>query len=160
MKQLARILGFISIFGNLVFPQEIESISAREAYKMLEQPSVYLIDVRSVAEYVFVGHPEKAHNIPLMFWSEKTQKLIPNEEFLEDIESRFKPENTLIFMCRSGGRSARAYRMLQAKGFNNLYNIQHGFEGELSAEGYRTVNGWRNSGLPYTYKVKEELAYR
>ena len=57
---------------------------------MLEQPATYLVDVRTIAEYVFVGHPEMAYNIPLLFWKEMEQKSAPNENFMEDIDSRFK----------------------------------------------------------------------
>jgi hypothetical protein len=49
--------------------------------------------------------------------------------------------------------------MAQMSGFADVFNIEKGFEGDKSPEGYRTVNGWKNSGLPYTYRVDREFRY-
>lgn len=135
-------------------------VMPQDAFKMLQNPSTYLVDVRTIAEYVFVGHPEMAANIPFLFWNEKTQKMEGNENFIEDIKARFKPEDTLILMCRSGGRSARAIKVLEADGYENLFNMKFGFEGEKNPQGYRLKNGWKNSGLPYTYSLSKDLVYR
>lgn len=142
-----------------VSSQEIKDFSPEEAFELLKEVNTYLVDVRSIAEYVFVGHPGMAYNIPLSFWDEKIQDFVPNEAFIEAVKSRFKPENRLIFICRSGGRSRRAAMKAQEAGFSQVLNIALGFEGEKNAEGYRTVNGWRNS-LPYTYELDEKLIYR
>jgi len=135
-------------------------ISPQKAFEMLENPSTYLIDVRSIAEYVFTGHPEMAYNIPSRFWSEKEQGLVPNENFLQDINSRFEKDDTLIFMCRSGGRSLKAAQLVKEAGFKNVFSINEGFGGEKDAKGLRTINGWKNRQLPYTYKLDDKLIYR
>ncbi|KPL05602.1 MAG: hypothetical protein AMJ73_00180 [candidate division Zixibacteria bacterium SM1_73] len=139
---------------------ENTDVTPQEAFKMLQNPSTYLVDVRTISEYVFVGHPEMATNIPLLFWSENKQKMEANENFIEDIKAKFKPEDTLIFMCRSGGRSTKALSLLKANGFENVFNMKFGFEGEKDSQGYRSKNGWKNSGLPYTYNLNEDLVYR
>lgn len=65
-------------------------------------------------------------------------------------------------MCRSGGRSAIAVNMLAKAGFRNVYNITDGMEGDSVKDpnsvyqGQRLVNGWKNSGVPWTYKVKPD----
>jgi rhodanese-related sulfurtransferase len=62
-------------------------------------------------------------------------------------------------MCRSGGRSAMAVNLLAQAGFKNVYNITDGMEGDAVKDpasvfmGQRLVNGWKNSGLPWTYKT-------
>jgi rhodanese-related sulfurtransferase len=145
--------------ASCVSSQEINDISSAEAFNLLKEPNTYLIDVRSIAEYVFVGHPVMAHNIPLNFWDEESQDFISNKTFLEDLKARLKTEDRLIFICRSGGRSLRAARMAQNAGFMNVFNITLGFEGEKNVEGYRVVNGWKNS-LPYTYELDDKLIYR
>jgi protein-arginine deiminase len=127
---------------------------------MLEQPSTYLVDVRTIAEYVFVGHPEMAFNIPLLFWSEMEQKMTTNKNFIQDIKSRFEEKDVLIFICRSGGRSLGAATLASRAGFLNVSSIKEGFEGEKDEKGYRTVDGWKNRNLPYTYQLKKELVYR
>ncbi len=160
MKKIVFIIASLTLFSCLIFAQPVEEISSQKAFQMLKNPSTYLIDVRSIAEYVFVGHPEMAYNIPLMFWSEEQQRFISNENFLADIESRFKKDDILIFICRSGGRSFSAAKMVKQSGFLNVFSIKEGFEGESDEKGYRSINGWKNSNLPYTYQVKKELSYQ
>jgi rhodanese-related sulfurtransferase len=66
-------------------------------------------------------------------------------------------------MCRSGGRSAKAVDVLAKAGFLNVFNIIDGMEGdnvEDPGSEYnrkRMKNGWKNSGLPWTYDVDPEL---
>ncbi len=159
MKKMACLWMSVLSLVCCVSSQEIKDISSKEAFNLLKEPDTYLLDVRSIAEYVFVGHPPMAHNIPLAFWDEERQDLVSNETFLEDVKSRFKTNDRLIFICRSGGRSLSAARMVQNVGFAKLFNIALGFEGEKNAKGYRVVNGWKNS-LHYTYELDDKLIYR
>jgi rhodanese-related sulfurtransferase len=160
IKKIVIILASLILFSCFIFTQTIEEISSQKAFQMLKNPSIYLIDVRSIAEYVFIGHPEMAYNIPLMFWSEKQQKLISNENFLTKIESSFKKDDILIFICRSGGRSLKTATMVKQSGFLNVFSIKEGFEGEKDEKGYRSINGWKNNKLPYTYQMKKKLSYQ
>ena len=159
MNKWALSLVVVLFFSASLFPQDEIDISSQEAYQMLKDPSSYLIDVRSVAEYVFVGHPEMAYNIPLLFWDEAGQEMEKNDNFLEDIKAKFKQEDTLLLICRTGRRSLRALVLLKGQGFKKVFNLKHGFEGDKDPEGYRRMNGWKNSGLPYTYNLEEELVY-
>jgi rhodanese-related sulfurtransferase len=160
MRKISLALIVLLISPFLISAQEVEEILPEKAYEMLKNPQTYLVDVRSIAEYVFIGHPKMAYNIPLMFWSEEKQELVPNDHFIQDLKSRFKEDHVLIFMCRSGGRSLRATKQAKQEGFINVYNLKEGFEGEKDSQGYRTVNGWKERGLPYTYDLKEELIYQ
>ena len=139
--------------------QDTRDIDSQEAFEMLKKPATYLVDVRTVAEYVYVGHAEVAYNIPLLFWVEQEQDRIRNADFVEDVKSLFKADDNLILICRSGGRSVTAYKMLSKAGFKNLYNVKYGFEGGRDESGYRLVNGWKNSGLPYSYIIDAKLTY-
>lgn len=159
MKKLTWLCVGVLALTFCVSSQEIKDISTDEAFSLLKEADTYLVDVRSIAEYVFVGHAEMAYNIPLMFWDEKKQDFIPNETFIEDVKSRFNTDVRLIFICRSGGRSKRAAKKAQEAGFSQVLNISLGFEGEKDAKGYRVVNGWKNS-LPYTYEMDDKLTYR
>ena len=158
MKRLTIISVGLLILSCFMLAESTD-VTPQDAFKMLQNPSTYIVDVRSIAEYVFVGHPEMAANIPLLFWSENDMKMVSNENFIEDIKARYKPEDTLILMCRSGGRSTRAMKLLEANGFKSLFNMKFGFEGEKNPQGYRLKNGWKNSGLPYTYSLSEDLVY-
>lgn len=71
-----------------------------------------------------------------------------------------------MVICRSGGRSAVAANILAKSGYKNAYTVIDGFEGDkLKVEGSynnekRVVNGWKNSGAPWTYDLDPELVYR
>jgi rhodanese-related sulfurtransferase len=159
MKRIVNLWMGVLVLTCCVSSQGIKEVSSKEALGLLKEPNTYLIDVRSIAEYVFVGHPRMAHNIPLMFWDEELQDFKSNDTFVDDVRSRFKAEDRLIFICRSGGRSLRAARRVKNAGYTRVFNITQGFEGDKNAEGYRVVNGWKNR-LPYTYELDDELIYR
>lgn len=60
-------------------------------------------------------------------------------------------DDPVILICRSGNRSAAAADMLAAAGFTRVYTVVDGFEGDAGPDGRRTVNGWKNKGLPWSY---------
>ena len=98
-------------------------LDAREAYKRwsAEPGKVRILDVRTPEEFIFVGHAEMAVNIPLAFqsyrWSAKEQafEFRYSREFLDEVRAWASPDDILLVMCRSGGRSAKAVNLL-AKG--------------------------------------------
>ena len=73
-----------------------------------------------------------------------------------------KPDDTIMVMCRSGGRSAIAVNLLAKAGFKNVYNIIDGMEGDANgdsasvAKAQRVKDGWKNSGCPWTKKLTPE----
>jgi len=141
-------------------------VTAAEAYdKWLAAPdAVKVFDVRTLEEYIYVGHAPMAWNIPLLFQTHEWNAekgyfaLQPNSDFLSQAKEVAGSEDTIMVMCRSGGRSAMAVNMLAEAGFTNVYQITDGMEGDsikdtLSVfQGQRLMNGWKNSGLPWTYK--------
>jgi rhodanese-related sulfurtransferase len=140
-------------------------VTAHEAYEMWEanRQHVNIVDVRTPEEYIFVGHAEMARNLPLLFveyrWDvEKDEPVVrPNPDFVSRVKELFAPADTLLVMCRSGGRSAVAVNALAQAGFERAYNVIDGFEGDKvddptsAYHGKRMKNGWRNSGAPWTY---------
>ena len=140
--------------------------TAREAYEMwtADPERVKVLDVRMVEEYVFIGHAAMAQNIPLAFpkyvWDANKCKYSFefNPDFVDHVKELFKPDDTIVAMCRSGGRSAFAINMLAKAGFTNIYNIIDGFEGDTVNDpesvynGKRMKNGWKNSA-PWTYDL-------
>ena len=139
--------------------------TAQEAYEMwkAKPEQVKIIDVRTPEEYIFVGHPAMAWNIPLVFttytWNIDKQEpyVRVNPDFVARVKSLVGPADTLLVMCRSGERSAMAVNALAKAGFTTVYNIIDGFEGdrvtdpESAYKGKRMKNGWKNFGLPWTY---------
>ena len=145
-------------------------VTAAQAYEKWKAApdSVKVIDVRTPEEYIFVGHAEMAMNIPVALvtyrWEvnekgEPTCAMNPNLRFVEQVNAWAKPSDTLLVMCRSGGRGAKAVNLLAEAGFKKVFNIIDGMEGdtvkdpESLFDGKRMKNGWKNSGLPWTYKV-------
>ena len=146
-------------------------VTAQEAYEMWKTKpgQVNILDVRTPEEYVFVGHAEMARNIPLVFvtrqWDADNNEFVvePNPDFIPHVQGLFAPTDTLLVMCRTGGRSARAVNALASVGFVNVYNVIDGMEGDKVNDpgsinhGKRMKNGWKNSGSPWTYNVNPEL---
>ena len=128
-------------------------VSAEEAWEMLQGDAV-LVDVRTPPEWAFVGTPELGElgkELVLVPW-QMFPTMQPNEGFAEQIQAQgVTPDKTVLFICRSGGRSAAAAQAMTAVGYANCYNVLGGFEGPHDAERHRgTVDGWKAKGLPWT----------
>jgi len=145
-------------------------VTAAEAYdKWLSTPgAVKVFDVRTLEEYIYIGHAPMAWNIPLLFQTHEWNAdkghfaMQPNPDFVSQVKEVAGPTDTIMVMCRSGGRSAMAVNLLAEAGFINAYNITDGMEGDKVDDsgslykGQRLRNGWKNSGVPWTYKIDPE----
>jgi len=123
-----------------VYGQEDREILSIEAYDMLNTvPDTYLIDIRTRAEYQFVGHPKRAYLFPYMFLSNQFGKdqegnylyiLGPkNKNFIQEISKVFKKTDNLLIIGRDGTRSAMAVKDLRKAGFKKVFHVIDGFEG-------------------------------
>jgi rhodanese-related sulfurtransferase len=155
-------------------------LSAQEAAKFMDQnaPKALFLDVRTPAEVMFLGMPSQADaNVPYMrepefaVWdsAKATFKLEPNPDFISEVRRRLaskglKPTDAIVLICRSGDRSAAAANLLTEAGLKNVYSVVDGYEGDLAAEGpkagQRAVNGWKNAGLPWSYKLDKTKMYK
>ena len=145
-------------------------VTAREAYEkwQADPGNVMILDVRTPEEFIFIGHPAMAWKIPVAEqtyeWDaakkEFPMKLLP--DFVARVSKVAKPGDTIMAMCRSGGRSAIAVNLLAQAGFKNVYNIVDGMERDTVDDaqsvfaGQRLKNGWKNSGCPWTYTQTTE----
>lgn len=126
-------------------------------------PNTFILDVRTIAEWKWVGHPGKnglgegvaleGKVINVSFKIETIGGLVTNEHFLSEVNELFEdnPNVTLITMCMTGGRGAAAAAILENQGGYNVKNMAYGFQGPADSRGYRTLFGWVNDDLPYTY---------
>lgn len=128
------------------------------------------IDIRTPQEAMFVGMASAVDaNIPYLVmpelpeWDAKKNvyKLVPNSGFMTAVMARLEAKgltrnDTVILMCRSGDRSAAAANLLAKAGFTKVYSVLEGFEGDMSKEGRRAVNGWKNDGLPWSYELSKD----
>ena len=145
-------------------------VTAKEAYEKwkAEPEKVKIIDVRTPEEFLFVGVPTMAWKIPVAAQSyewdaEKKQfPMKPLMDFAARVQTVAEPGETIMVMCRSGGRSAIAANFLAKAGFKNVYNIIDGMEGDVNADSESVAqaqplrDGWKNSGCPWTKKLAPE----
>ena len=112
-----------------------------------------LIDVRTRAEWNYVGLPDLdslGKKVALSQW-QVYPSMQPNPQFVAELTAAL-PDRTapLLFLCRSGARSAAAAKALTAAGYSSCFNVAEGFEGPLDAEAKRgRVGGWKAAGLPW-----------
>lgn len=141
------------------------------------QAKVLFLDVRSREEVQFLGMSTLVDaNVPYMQnpeWPEwndtgKNFKLVPNSNFATDVERRLKEKglaknDPIILMCRSGDRSSLAVNLLAKLGYTKVYSVTEGYEGDIASDGplkgTRSVNGWKNDGLPWSYELDKKKVY-
>lgn len=123
-------------------------LNPNEAFTALQQdPAVILVDVRSKAELDLVGKIPDATHIEWAFYP----GMLPNADFARQLQAQVDKDRTIVFMCRTGGRSHNAAVVAQQLGYSKAYNMLEGFEGEANAQKQRTlINGWKHAGLPWT----------
>ena len=155
-------------------------LTPQQAYDMKKKypKGVAFFDIRTRAEAMYVGWPGDAdalvpyveHPELMSDWDDKRAmyKLEPNQDFVPELERRLKDmglgkDATIILICRSGDRSAKAQDRLQSAGYAKVYGVAEGFEGDTAKDGpkagQRAVNGWKNANLPWTYKLDKAKMY-
>lgn len=117
-----------------------------EAYRILQDFQVQLVDVRSCAELDWVGRIPGATEIELRTYPD----MQPNPNFLDQLTQQVNKELPVFFICRSGVRSSQAAAMAESVNFKECYNILQGFEGDKDEYGHRgKLSGWKAAGLPW-----------
>jgi rhodanese-related sulfurtransferase len=121
-------------------------VTPEQAWELASNGKAVIVDIRTIEEFHFVGHiPGSKHAA----WATSVQ-LNRNPQFLEQLAQVTKPDETLLFLCRSGKRSVSAAQAATAAGYTKVFNILEGFEGAADAQGQRgRINGWRLAGLPW-----------
>ncbi|MFV2035488.1 MAG: rhodanese-like domain-containing protein, partial [Halocynthiibacter sp.] len=136
-------------------------VTPKEAWRVLSaDPAAQLVDVRSAAEWVFVGVPELSSVNKVVHFVEwqRFPGMARVAEFENDTSALLKAAGVksatpIFFLCRSGGRSMAAARALTALGQTAAFNILSGFEGDPDADRHRgNISGWKSDGLPWVQK--------
>jgi rhodanese-related sulfurtransferase len=136
----------------------IEDVSVLETWKRLEgDPKAVLVDVRTRAEWAFVGIPELSRinrEVLLMEW-----QTFPDSRTAPDFAERLDAalaangadkSTEIFFICRSGGRSRMAAEVMASAGYGRCRNVMEGFEGPLDATRHRSrIGGWKFAGLDW-----------
>ena len=109
--------------------QEIKTITANEAYKMLEDNNCNLIDIREINELDNTGRVEGANHIPrgmLEVYLDPNSPIIQNGQVDKNKE--------LILFCAGGVRSALAVKSLKDMGYQKTSHIEGGFASIASSK--------------------------
>lgn len=136
----------------------VEDVSVLDVWSRLEaDPGSVLIDVRTRAEWAYVGLPDISSlgkQVVLLEWQSFPDRRI-DPGFAAKLQTLLDRAGVdrgaeLFFICRSGGRSRMAAEVMVAAGYPRCRNVTEGFEGPLDAARHRgRVSGWKVAGLPW-----------
>lgn len=133
-------------------------IGAQQAWELLQtNPKAQLVDVRTMAEWNFVGLPDISalgRRVHCIEW-QSFPTMAVNPAFAAETEAAVTAAGAdrdapILCLCRSGARSRATAVALTAQGFTQAFNIAGGFEGDPDGERHRgNINGWKAAGLPW-----------
>ncbi|TDZ98867.1 rhodanese-like domain-containing protein [Mycobacteroides salmoniphilum] len=132
-------------------------ITPEAAWALLkENPEAVLVDVRTSAEWKWVGVPdltELGRDVVYIEWVRSNGER--NEQFLDELAAAGVTgpsqgdSRPVVFLCRSGNRSIGSAELATEAGIAPSYNVLDGFEGNLDENRHRGGVGWRAIGLPW-----------
>jgi rhodanese-related sulfurtransferase len=143
------------VFNDIGYAGNVDSQGAFQA--LSDQPNAMLIDVRTRAEWTFVGVPDLrplGKEAAFVEW-QSFPPSGPNSGFMQEVSDLLRkkeldPDTPIYFLCRSGARSQAAAMAMTQTGYTHCFNISDGFEGALDTDGHRgTQSGWKAAGLPW-----------
>jgi rhodanese-related sulfurtransferase len=129
-------------------------ITPQQAWDLLsDDPEAVLVDVRTAAEWRFVGVPDitsLGREVVYVEWTGTDGA--HNDGFVDELKAAgvTPGERPVVFLCRSGNRSIGAAEAATEAGIGPSYNVLDGFEGNLDEQKHRGGTGWRAIGLPWT----------
>lgn len=139
-------------------PDYAGDVSISEAWEMLSADAgAQLVDVRTIAEWNFVGLPDLGglnRQLHCIEW-QAFPTMQPNPDFVAMAAAALRAagastDTPILFLCRSGARSRSAAMAMTRAGFTKAFNVAGGFEGDLDGARHRGhVNGWKAAGLPW-----------
>lgn len=122
-------------------------VTPTEAFELMQQaPNAVIVDVRTRAEWDWVGRVPGAIEIEWVEYPDMTR----NPSFVTALCAQVKSDALVLFLCRSGVRSRGAASAAIEAGYTAAYNILEGFEGDKDTQNHRgNLGGWRFHGLPW-----------
>ena len=136
----------------------IEEVDVASAWSALQgNPRSQLVDVRTRAEWTYVGIPDLGaigKRTVLVEWQTFPDQSV-DPRFAERLANELQAlgvqvDDDLFFICRSGSRSLAAARAMASAGYRACRNVTEGFEGPLDDDRHRgALSGWKAIGLPW-----------
>jgi rhodanese-related sulfurtransferase len=147
-----------SILGAQPDEDAVDEVDVATAWKgLMASPRSQLVDVRTRAEWTYVGIPDLGplgKRAVLVEWQTFPDQAV-DPRFAERLANELKAlgvqlDDDLFFICRSGSRSLAAAKAMASAGFRACHNVWEGFEGPLDDERHRGARlGWKAIGLPW-----------
>ena len=128
-------------------------ITPEETWALLRDNSdAVLVDCRTSAEWEWVGVADLStlgREVLFVEWNHSDGT--HNDDFVADLlAAGLTPgQRPVVFLCRSGKRSALAAATATEAGIEPCYNVTDGFEGQIDEQAHRGVGGWRAVGMPW-----------
>ena len=136
----------------------VDAVDVGETWRLLAAHlGSQLIDVRTRAEWAYVGIPDLGRlrkRAVLVEWQTFPDQTV-DPRFAERLASELgalgvQLDDDLFFICRSGTRSLAAAKAMAAAGYRACHNVAGGFEGPLDDKRHRgSADGWKAAGLPW-----------
>jgi len=138
----------------------VADVLPHEAWeKLMAEPNTVLVDVRTKAEWSYVGYPDLDSlnkQVIRIEWLAFPEMSV-NPEFTGELFSQFGDRfpDKIFFVCRSGVRSMDAAEyvsdvVMEIGRSTVCINVAEGFEGDLDSDRHRgNLNGWKMRGLPW-----------
>jgi rhodanese-related sulfurtransferase len=121
------------------------AVTPIEAWHLVTLGAAKIVDVRTPAEFKFVGSVPRTRNVE---W--RGNDVLPTAMFVDGLRRVAGAHDAVLLLCRSGVRSHAAARAATEAGFQRVYNVLEGFEGRRNHVGHRgEIDGWRRQGLPW-----------
>lgn len=136
----------------------IDDVPVEEVWARLSKDAgAVLIDVRTRAEWTFVGLPDLSEigkRVLTVEWQanpESAAEVGFTERLTKALDAASATQDSeLFFICRSGARSRMAAEAMARAGYRRCRNVADGFEGPLDADRHRgRVAGWKAAGLAW-----------
>jgi rhodanese-related sulfurtransferase len=135
----------------------VDDVPAKETWARLQSDkAAVLIDVRTKAEWTFVGLPDLSglgRQVVTLEWQSLDGRVDPafSDRLSGMLEQAGRGKDTeLFFICRSGARSRAAAEAMASAGYGRCHNVAEGFEGPPDPNRHRgKVAGWKAAGLPW-----------
>jgi rhodanese-related sulfurtransferase len=145
-----------------------------ESIKRRHPDAVVFVDIRSPLELGITGHPKAVDlNVPFrdfvvpLAWDDArgAWSMEANPRFAAQLDGELRRrgatyDTVVMLLCRSGDRSAQAADALSQFGYRNVVSVVDGYEGDVGPDGRRSLNGWKNAGLPWTAQANAALVAR
>jgi rhodanese-related sulfurtransferase len=167
LKILAQMIGIgllAAAFVTLVLPYKASAAGLDNLPEAKRTRAALYVEAKDVPAFIErSGGPARVLFLDLRTRAE-AMYVEPMQDFVPEVNRRLNDKglsktDIVVLICRSGDRSSRGANRLADDGFSRVYSVVDGFEGDMTAEGRRAVNGWKNAGLPWSYRLDKARMY-